>query len=135
MSRTEPKLYLPIWIAVFGSIALQPVKAEERLVSMDVKIGTLAETINNALLSAASADFGGAIIVEQNGKIILKAGYGYANREQRIPFRPGTIAQIGSISKSFTAAAIADLKPRARSTQRLLSRRICRSSPAKPLVL
>lgn len=84
--------------------------AEPLLVSMDVNDGSVADAVNRAVIAAASPDFGGAIIIEQNGKVILKAGYGYANREKRTPFRADTIAQIGSISKSFTAAAIADLE-------------------------
>jgi CubicO group peptidase (beta-lactamase class C family) len=47
--------------------------------------------------------------MEQNGALILKAGYGWANRERQIPFTPSTIAQIGSLTKQFTAAAIVDL--------------------------
>ena len=80
------------------------------LVTMEVNKGGVADAVHRALLVAASPDFGGAIIIEQNGKVILKAGYGYANREKRAPFRTDSVAQIGSISKSFTAAAIADLE-------------------------
>lgn len=96
-------------LMIVGLSAL-PAKAEAPLVTMEVSDGSVAEAVNRALLAAASTDFGGAIVIEQNGKVILKAGYGYANREKRIPFRTDTIAQIGSISKSFTAAAIADLE-------------------------
>jgi CubicO group peptidase (beta-lactamase class C family) len=98
--------------SAFATLPLQEASAEAPIVSMEVSEGTLADAVNRALLAAASPDFGGALIIERDGKVVLKAGYGYANRERRIPFRAATIAQIGSISKSFTAAAIADLETR-----------------------
>ncbi len=90
----------------------QVATAERPIVTIETNEGKLADTVNRALLTAASSEFGGALIIEQDGTTILKAGYGYADRERRIPFRADTIAQIGSISKSFTAAAIADLESR-----------------------
>ncbi len=66
-------------------------------------------TIDQALTDAAAKGFGGAIIVEQGGKTLLSKGYGFADRERRIPFTPDTVAQIGSITKSQTAAALVTL--------------------------
>ena len=97
-------------LAAVGALAHLEARAQSPIVTMDVNDGKLADAVHRALLAAASPDFGGAIVIEQGGKLILKAGYGYANREKHIPFRADTIAQIGSISKSFTAAAIADLE-------------------------
>ncbi len=67
-----------------------------------------------ALIDAKMADvvpkgFGGAILIEQKGEMILSRGYGFADRENKIPFRPETVAQIGSITKSMTALAILTL--------------------------
>jgi CubicO group peptidase (beta-lactamase class C family) len=69
---------------------------------------TIAQ-IDKVLTDAAAKGFGGAIIVEQDGKTLLSKGYGFADRERRIPFTPDTIAQIGSITKSQTAAALVTL--------------------------
>jgi CubicO group peptidase (beta-lactamase class C family) len=66
-------------------------------------------TIDQALKDSAAKGFGGAIIVEQGGKTLLSKGYGFADRERRIPFTPDTVAQIGSITKSQTAAALVTL--------------------------
>lgn len=65
--------------------------------------------IDSALADAAAKGFGGAIIIEQGGKVLLSKGYGFADRERHIPFTPDTIAQVGSITKSQTGAAIATL--------------------------
>lgn len=53
--------------------------------------------------------FGGYVLVEVHGKAIFSKGYGFADREKKIPFRIDTIAQIGSLTKSMTAFAILSL--------------------------
>jgi CubicO group peptidase (beta-lactamase class C family) len=51
---------------------------------------------------------GGLLIVRGTTKMLSK-GYGWANREKKIPFTPGTLASMGSITKAFTAAAVLKL--------------------------
>lgn len=58
---------------------------------------------------AGAEGFGGAVIVDRGGEVLLSRGYGWADRERRIRFAPDTVAQIGSVTKTFTAAAIAAL--------------------------
>lgn len=65
--------------------------------------------LDAALTDAAAKGFGGAVIIEQGGKTLLSKGYGFADRERKIAFTPDTVAQIGSITKSQTAAALATL--------------------------
>ena len=78
--------------------------------SVDVLSGPIATEIDRQLTEdAAETGFGGAIVVEQGGTVLLQAGYGYANRDEKIPFTPSTIAQIGSITKTFTALALMQL--------------------------
>src|ERR1700694_1030655 len=73
------------------------------------KIGPIAEAIHADLSRRAAGGFSGAIIVEIDGEVILDAGYGWADRGRRTPFTTSTIAQIGFLTKQFTAAAIVDL--------------------------
>jgi CubicO group peptidase (beta-lactamase class C family) len=54
----------------------------------------------------ASNSFAGAILVAQDGKILLDKGYGDADLEWRVPNSPATKFQIASITKQFTAASI-----------------------------
>ncbi len=78
----------------------------------------VAENSQSALnidryLSAMEAfGFSGAIIVSEGDKVILRKGYGYANREKRKPYTPETIQTNGSITKQFTGAAILLLENR-----------------------
>jgi CubicO group peptidase (beta-lactamase class C family) len=47
--------------------------------------------------------FNGSALVAENGKIILKEGFGSANMEWGIPNTPQTKFRLGSITKQFTA--------------------------------
>ncbi len=76
---------------------------------IDILLGEPAQAIHARLLAQAERGFGGAALVEKDGAIVLQAGYGYANREQQWPFTAKTVAQIGSITKQFTAMAVVDL--------------------------
>jgi len=82
----------------------------------EVRQGPTAAAIHEELARRLGAGFGGAIIVETDGAVVLKAGYGWADRERRIGFTPSTIAQIGSLTKQFTATAVVDLALRGRLT-------------------
>ncbi len=48
----------------------------------------------------------GVVLVARADTPIFAAGYGMADREAGIPWSPGTVSTIGSITKQFTAAAI-----------------------------
>ncbi len=50
--------------------------------------------------------FAGSVVISKAGRPILAAGYGLADRERGIPWGPGTVSTIGSITKQFTGAAI-----------------------------
>ena len=52
---------------------------------------------------------GAALSVIQDGKIVYKKGYGCANLEYGIPITPSTIFHVASVSKQFTAFAVAML--------------------------
>jgi CubicO group peptidase (beta-lactamase class C family) len=47
---------------------------------------------------------GAAIII--NKKVVWMKGYGYADKENNIPFTPNTIMNIGSIAKTFTGVCM-----------------------------
>jgi CubicO group peptidase (beta-lactamase class C family) len=85
-----------------------------------VKDSELAVKVNALLAGAAQDGFGGAVIIERDGRVVLSKGYGLANRPAGIPFTVDTIALISSITKSFTALAVLQLAAAAKS--------ICKSS-------
>ena len=50
--------------------------------------------------------FSGSVLIIRNNKVLLKAGYGLADREWKIPNGAGVRYRLGSVSKQFTAACI-----------------------------
>lgn len=55
---------------------------------------------------------GAAVMVIRKGEVIHARGYGLANLETREPITPDTVFRLGSVSKMFTAMAIAVLADR-----------------------
>ena len=70
----------------------------------------IGEELDRHLAKIALKGYSGAVIVAKDGKIILRKGYGYANREKGLPVTPDTVFTIGSITKQFTGAAIVKLE-------------------------
>ena len=54
----------------------------------------------------------GSVLIEESGATVLEKGYGMANRERGIAATPATRYDIGSIAKTFTAAAVLKLVER-----------------------
>ena len=68
-----------------------------------------AKRIDKYLSQAEKQGFSGAVLVAKKGNILLRKGYGLANREAQTPFTENTVTTIGSITKQFTATAILKL--------------------------
>jgi CubicO group peptidase (beta-lactamase class C family) len=62
--------------------------------------------VDQYLQRMAAFGFSGAILVMQDGKILLEKGYGLADRARNVPVTPDTLFDIGSIVKTFTATAV-----------------------------
>jgi CubicO group peptidase (beta-lactamase class C family) len=58
---------------------------------------------------AREKGFSGGLLITKGGMKIFSKGYGWADKEKAIPFTPGTLASMGSITKAFTATAIMKL--------------------------
>lgn len=53
--------------------------------------------------------FSGTVLVAKDGKPLFRKGYGWANREWKVPNGPESKFRLGSITKQFTATAILQL--------------------------
>jgi len=58
----------------------------------------------------SDAKFRGDVLVAKGGTLLLRKGYGLADREAGVAWAPDTVFSIGSITKQFTAAAILKLE-------------------------
>ncbi|MGD9982397.1 MAG: serine hydrolase domain-containing protein [Hyphomonadaceae bacterium] len=104
-------------LAFFAALGLVGCAAPTTMTALSIDLprsvetvrGDVGERAHEILRTAAAAGFSGAAIIEIDGAIVFAGGYGWADREARQPFTIDTVAQIGSITKPFTGAAIADL--------------------------
>ena len=60
----------------------------------------------------ASGVFNGSILVAENGKVIYRKAFGYANKETKQLLKPEFCFDLASVSKQFTAMGIMMLKER-----------------------
>lgn len=90
------------------SVARRPVPPAPRAIP-----GTEAErlaTIDAFARRLAEADyFSGVVLIARDGVPVLERAYGLADRERRVPNTLDTRFNLGSMNKSFTAIAIAQL--------------------------
>ncbi len=70
------------------------------LKSLGAELDALMQEKHNAGL------YDGAVLVAKDGQVLLSQGYGYADREKKIPITPQTKFHVASITKMFTAIAI-----------------------------
>ncbi len=71
---------------------------------------TLPEKLDAIAAGAFATDGpGGSIIVVQDGKTLLRKGYGMADLELGVSVKPEMVFRIGSMGKQFTAVAILQL--------------------------
>ncbi|MGH8623105.1 MAG: serine hydrolase domain-containing protein, partial [Burkholderiales bacterium] len=72
--------------------------------------GRLGQKADSILRAAADSGVAGVALLVGGGEILLRKGYGLANREKGVPFTPNTLIDFGSITKQFTAAGILALE-------------------------
>jgi CubicO group peptidase (beta-lactamase class C family) len=91
-----------------------------------------ASKIDKALTSLTEREaFTGAVLVAQNGEVLLSQGYDLADRDKNLPNTPQTKYRLGSITKQFTAMAILMLQAQDKLN---VQDPICRYIPECPMV-
>jgi CubicO group peptidase (beta-lactamase class C family) len=96
-------ILVPIAI-IFLTISCQ----EKKEISDTVSLETYIDSLFQASVDSSQIA-GGAILVYQNGKTLIKKSYGYGSLELSAPIPNDGIFEIGSVTKQFTAAAILKL--------------------------
>jgi CubicO group peptidase (beta-lactamase class C family) len=85
--------------ALFLLFAVAPILAADRAADIDRLVAAYHQTDK----------FHGSALVAESGRVVLKKGYGLANREFGIPNDPDTKFRLGSITKQFTAVLVLQL--------------------------
>jgi CubicO group peptidase (beta-lactamase class C family) len=93
----KAKLLFLLFAVILSACASQPTPDPKALAA---EFDALVEANHQAGL------FDGSVLVAQNGQVIFSKGYGFADRENKIPNTPQTKFRIASISKQFTAMAV-----------------------------
>lgn len=77
--------------------------------AFDCKAQTTLDSLNQIMEQIESQDIlpGFAIAIVSPEKILFESGYGYANIQNKKAYTPNTLHNIGSVSKTFIAAAVA----------------------------
>ncbi|MBP9891007.1 MAG: serine hydrolase [Planctomycetes bacterium] len=70
----------------------------------------LTKKLDALMESYKERGFSGSVLVAKDGKVLLKKGYAMADREAKRANAPDTLFDIGSVTKTFTAAGILRLE-------------------------
>src|ERR1043165_8920714 len=77
--------------------------------ALSARAGVTA-TLDDYFTRAAAHGFSGSVLVARGNDVILRKGYGLADRLARVPATPETAYNIASLDKQFIAAAILKLE-------------------------
>jgi len=72
--------------------------------------GALGERLDSALRTYEREGFSGSVLGAVRGRVLLHAGYGFADLETKRPNEAETLYEMASITKTLTAAAILHLE-------------------------
>ena len=72
----------------------------------EVVAGSLGHDLDHFLSGLSKKGFSGAVLVASGGRVLLKQGYGLANREEEVANDSETLFDIGPLARILTAAAI-----------------------------
>ena len=70
----------------------------------------LAEKIDRFVLTAVDSRYAASVLVAVDGKVILQKGYGWTDAARSSPATPETLFNVASVTKSFTAVSVFQLK-------------------------
>ncbi len=72
--------------------------------------GPVGAAFDDYLTRLEAYGFSGSVLVASHGQVLLNKGYGYADQDTGQPYTAGTLFDIASVSKQFTAAALLKLE-------------------------
>jgi CubicO group peptidase (beta-lactamase class C family) len=99
-------LVLTVPMASSGPLPVQKAAPSATVAkALDPNAVPVAET-RTYLRRLEKLGFAGVVLVAQGQAPLFAEGFGLADREHRVRWTPGTISDIGSITKQFTGAAI-----------------------------
>ncbi len=92
--------------SVWQARAQEPADVDLFQPAEEIVKGELGQKLDALLTECEHFGFNGAVLVANDGEIVLQKGYGFADRAAGRSNTPDTLYDIASTSKQFTAAAI-----------------------------
>lgn len=80
----------------------------------DIVKGETGARVDDYLTRLVPHGFSGAVLIARDGEVVLKKGYGLADRGRQVPYSASMASCIGSVTKQFTGAAIVKLETEGR---------------------
>jgi CubicO group peptidase (beta-lactamase class C family) len=104
---TRPAVSFAIAVGALGTVlaGTAPTERPRALVQ-----GTLGRRLDEVLRRYHEYGLSGTFLVAKDGPVVLHEGFGFADRDRHIPNGLGTVFEIASLTKTFTAAAILRLE-------------------------
>ena len=102
-------LSLPLAPALAVSLLASPLQAQDPGALVEGETGGAADAYLSQL---EGLGFAGEALIIQDGRTVLRKGYGLADREAEAPMTSASVFSLGSITKQFTAAAVLALEAR-----------------------
>ena len=75
--------------------------------------GPIGAALDSALQTLADDGLSGTILVARDDHVVFARGFGFADRDRRVPADANTRYHVAGVTKAFTAAAVSDLIDRA----------------------
>ena len=98
MEKLKTKFLLTCFLIII--VGFHNLSAQTNVTTKKIGGRSIDSLIEKKMNNAGIVGIGAAIIIDK--KLVWTKGYGYADKENKIPFTPKTIMNIASISKTFT---------------------------------
>jgi D-alanyl-D-alanine carboxypeptidase len=102
-ARLVPILILPFLALLFLALPISAAAAPPS----DQELAAYADQVFSKMYPADEP--GAAVLVQRDGRVVLRKGYGIADLELGVPIQPDMVFELGSVTKQFTAAAVLKL--------------------------
>ena len=94
------------WLVLTAALTVPiAAPAQPRLTTLDQRTAAAVDAVMTREMQARSIP-GAAIAIVSDGAIVFERAYGFANLETETPMATGSIFEIASLTKQFTAAAV-----------------------------
>ena len=89
-----------VWIALMSAAATRAASSQRQPDPRPARIAALLRAYDGL------EQLSGAVLVAERGKILFRGGFGFSDRELRVPVAPEHRFLIGSLTKAFTATLV-----------------------------